>query len=127
MITSIKLSLFNEGCDLKINHYGFNTPTWNASAKIDSVINTSTVEIVSNQHSNQDIMYFKEGDIVSIFTPGANDTKRTRTISSISANQITFTSSHSSSAGDIIQPTTFLNAPSHHTKRAYIDRGFIYE
>jgi hypothetical protein len=127
MVTSIKLSLFNEGCDLKINHYGFNTPTWNASAKIDSVINTSTVEIVSDQHSNQDIIYFKAGDIVSIFTPGANDTKRTRTISSISANQITFTSSHSSSAGDIIQPTTFLNAPSHHTKRAYIDRGFIYE
>jgi len=51
----------------------------------------------------------------------------TKTISAISGNQITFSSNHGASVGGIIQPATFLNAPAHHTKRAYIDRSFIYE
>ena len=58
---------------------------------------------------------------------GANDTKRTKTIASISGNQITFTSTHSSSVDDIIQPTVYADASSHHKQRAYIDQGYSYE
>ena len=127
MITAIKLSMFGEGCDLKLNYYGFSSPTWNASCRIYNVISTTTIEIIPDLYSEADISYFKVGDIVQIFTMGANDTKRTKTIASISGNQITFTSTHSSSVDDIIQPTIYANASSHHKQRAYIDQGYSYE
>jgi hypothetical protein len=123
----MQLSLFSEGCALKVNHYGLSSPTWNASARIDTVINTTTVEIISDLYSDSDISFFKAGDVVSIYTMGASDTRRVRTISAISGNQIVFTSSHGSSAGDVIQPSTYTTASPEHKLRAYIDREYKYE
>jgi len=127
LIVSMQLSLFSEGCALKVNHYGLSSPTWNASARIDTVIDATTVEIISDLYSENDISFFKAGDVVSIYTMGASDTRRVRTISAISGNQITFTSSHGSSAGDVIQPSTYTTASPEHQLRAYIDRGYRYE
>jgi hypothetical protein len=116
-----------EGTELKLIHLGDSSPSWNASAKIATIINTTTIEIESAFYSDADISYFKAGDIVDYVLQGSEATTLTKTIASINANQITFTSNHGMSAGGIIQPTTYLNASSHHTKRAYIDRSFIYE
>jgi hypothetical protein len=127
LIVSMQLSLFSEGCALKVNHYGLSSPTWNASARIDTVINTTTIEIISDLYSDNDISFFKVGDVVSIYTMGASDTRRVRTISAISGNQITFTSTHGSSAGDVIQPSTYTTASLEHKSRAYIDREYKYE
>jgi len=127
LIVSMQLSLFSEGCALKVNHYGLSSPTWNASARIDTVIDATTIEIISDLYSDSDISFFKVGDVVSIYTMGASDTRRVRTISAISGNQITFTSSHGSSAGDVIQPSTYTTASPEHQLRAYIDREYKYE
>jgi hypothetical protein len=127
LIVSMQLSLFSEGCALKVNHYGLSSPTWNASARIDTIIDATTVEIISGLYSDSDISFFKAGDVVSIYTMGASDTRRVRTISAISGNQITFTSSHGSSAGDVIQPSTYTTASPEHKLRAYIDREYKYE
>lgn len=127
LIVSMQLSLFSEGCALKVNHYGLSSPTWNASARIDTVIDATTVEIISDLYSENDISFFKAGDVVSIYTMGASDTRRVRTISAISGNQITFTSSHGSSAGDVIQPSTYTTASPEHKLKAYIDREYKYE
>lgn len=127
LIVSMQLSLFSEGCALKVNHYGLSSPTWNASARINTVIDATTIEIISDLYSDSDISFFKAGDVVSIYTMGASDTRIVRTISAISGNQITFTSSHGSSAGDVIQPSTYTTASPEHQLRAYIDRGYRYE
>jgi hypothetical protein len=127
LIVSMQLSLFSEGCALKVNHYGLSSPTWNASARINTVIDATTIEIISDLYSDSDISFFKAGDVVSIYTMGASDTRRVRTISAISGNQITFTSSHGSSAGDVIQPSTYTTASPEHQLRAYIDREYKYE
>lgn len=127
MIQEINIDLMGEGADLKLVHLGDSSPSWNASAKIATIINTTTIEIESAFYSDADISYFKAGDIVDYVLQGSEATTLTKTIASINANQITFTSNHGMSAGGIIQPTTYLNASSHHTKRAYIDRSFIYE
>jgi len=127
LIVSMQLSLFSEGCALKVNHYGLSSPTWNASARIDTVIDATTIEIISDLYSDSDISFFKAGDVVSIYTMGASDTRRVRTISAISGNQIVFTSSHGSSAGDVIQPSTYTTASPEHKLRAYIDREYKYE
>ena len=96
-------------------------------SKIATIINTTTIEIEADFYSDADISYFKAGDVVDYVLQGSEATTLTKTIASISGNQITFTAVHGMSAGGIIQPTTYLNAPAHHTKRAYIDRGFKYE
>lgn len=127
MVQSISIDLMGEGTELKLIHLGDSSPSWNASAKIATIINTTTIEIESAFYSDADISYFKAGDIVDYVLQGSEATTLTKTIASINANQITFTSNHGMSAGGIIQPTTYLNASSHHTKRAYIDRSFIYE
>lgn len=127
MVQSISIDLMGEGTELKLIHLGDSSPSWNASAKIATIINTTTIEIESAFYSDADISYFKAGDIVDYVLQGSEATILTKTIASINANQITFTSNHGMSAGGIIQPTTYLNASSHHTKRAYIDRSFIYE
>lgn len=127
MVQSISIDLMGEGTELKLIHLGDSSPSWNASAKIATIINTTTIEIESAFYSDADISYFKAGDIVDYVLQGSEATTLTKTIASINANQITFTSDHGMSAGGIIQPTTYLNASSHHTKRAYIDRSFIYE
>lgn len=127
MVQSISIDLMGEGTELKLIHLGESSPSWNASAKIATIINTTTIEIESAFYSDADISYFKAGDIVDYVLQGSEATTLTKTIASINANQITFTSNHGMSAGGIIQPTTYLNASSHHTKRAYIDRSFIYE
>jgi len=127
MIQEINIDLMGEGADLKLIHLGDSSPSWNASAKIATIINTTTIEIEADFYSDADINYFQVGDVISYSMPGSDDTILTKTISAISGNQITFSSNHGASVGGIIQPTTFLNAPAHHTKRAYIDRSFIYE
>jgi len=127
MVQSISIDLMGEGTELKLIHLGDSSPSWNASARIAIIINTNTIEIEADFYSDDDISYFKAGDIVDYVLQGSESTVLTKTIASISGNQITFTANHGMSAGGIIQPTTFLNAPSHHTKRAYIDRSFIYE
>jgi hypothetical protein len=127
MVQSISIDLMGEGTELKLIHLGDSSPSWNASAKIATIINTTTIEIEPAFYSDADISYFKAGDIVDYVLQGSEATTLTKTIASINANQITFTSNHGMSAGGIIQPTTYLNASSHHTKRAYIDRSFIYE
>ena len=127
MIQEISIDLMGEGTDLKLVHLGDSSPSWNASAKILNIINTTTIEIEPDFYSDADIDYFKVGDVIDYFMQGSEATILTKTIASINANQITFTSTHGFSAGGIIQPTTYLNALSHHTKRAYIDRSFIYE
>ena len=127
MVQSISIDLMGEGTELKLIHLGDSSPSWNASAKIATIINTTTIEIESAFYSDADISYFKAGDIVDYVLQGSEATTLTKTIASINANQITFTSNHGMSAGGIIQPTTYLNTSSHHTKRAYIDRNFIYE
>ena len=127
MVQSISIDLMGEGTELKLIHLGDSSPSWNASAKIATIINTTTIEIEADFYSDADINYFKVGDIVDYVLQGSEATTLTKTIASISGNQITFTATHGMSAGGIIQPTTYLNAQSHHTKRAYIDRSFIYE
>jgi hypothetical protein len=127
MIQEISIDLMGEGADLKLVHLGDSSPSWNASAKVKTIINSTTLEIETAFYSDADINYFQVGDVISYSMPGSDDTISTKTISAISGNQITFTSNHGASVGGIIQPTTFLNAPAHHTKRAYIDRSFIYE
>jgi hypothetical protein len=127
MIQEISIDLMGEGTDLKLVHLGDSSPSWNASAKILNIVNTTTIEIEPDFYSDADIDYFKVGDVIDYFMQGSEATILTKTIASINANQITFTSTHGFSAGGIIQPTTYLNALSHHTKRAYIDRSFIYE
>ena len=127
MVQSISIDLMGEGTELKLIHLGDSSPSWNASAKIATIINTTTIEIEADFYSDADINYFKVGDIVDYVLQGSEATVLTKTIASISGNQITFTATHGMSSGGIIQPTTYLNAQSHHTKRAYIDRSFIYE
>jgi hypothetical protein len=127
MIQEISIDLMGEGADLKLVHLGDSSPSWNASAKVKTIINLTTLEIEAAFYSDADINYFQVGDVIEYSMPGSDDTISTKTISAISGNQITFTSNHGASVGGIIQPTTFLNAPAHHTKRAYIDRSFIYE
>lgn len=127
MIQEISIDLMGEGTDLKLVHLGDSSPSWNASAKILNIVNTTTIEIEPDFYSDADIDYFKVGDVIDYFMQGSEATILTKTIASINANQIAFTSTHGFSAGGIIQPTTYLNALSHHTKRAYIDRSFIYE
>jgi len=106
---------------------GDSSPSWNASAKVKTIINSTTLEIEAAFYSDEDINYFQVGDVIEYSMPGSDDTILTKTISAISGNQITFSSNHGASVGGIIQPTTFSSAPAHHTKRAYIDRSFIYE
>ena len=127
MVQSISIDLMGEGTELKLIHLGDSSPSWNASAKIATIVNTTIIEIESDFYSDADISYFKAGDIVDYVLQGSEATVLTKTIASINGNQITFTANHGMSAGGIIQPTTYLNAQSHHTKRAYIDRSFIYE
>ena len=127
LIVSMRLSLFGEGCELKLNHYGLSSPTWNASARVDQVINSTTVSIVADQFSASDISFFKAGDAVVRYTWGANDTKTGLTISQINGAQIVFSGSHGATAGDIIQPASYTLASTAHKKRAYIDRGYKYE
>ena len=127
MVQSISIDLMGEGTELKLIHLGDSSPSWNASAKISTIINTTTIEIEADFYSDADISYFKAGDVVDYVLQGSEATTLTKTIASISGNQITFTAVHGMSAGGIIQPTTYLNAQAHHTKRAYIDRGFKYE
>jgi hypothetical protein len=127
MIQEINIDLMGEGADLKLIHLGDSSPSWNASAKVKTIINSTTLEIETAFYSDADINYFQVGDVIQYSTPGFDETISTKTISAISGNQITFSSNHGASVDGIIQPTTFLNAPAHHTKRAYIDRGFIYE
>ena len=127
LIVSMRLSLFGEGCELKLNHYGLSSPTWNASARVDQVINSTTVSIVADQFSASDISFFKAGDAVVRYTWGANDTKTSLTISQINGAQIVFSGSHGATAGDIIQPASYTLASTAHKKRAYIDRGYKYE
>jgi hypothetical protein len=127
MIQEINIDLMGEGADLRLVHLGDSSPSWNASAKVKTIIDSTTLEIETAFYSDADINYFQVGDVIQYSMPGSDDTILTKTISAISGNQITFTSSHGASVGGIIQPTTFLSAPAHHTKRAYIDRSFIYE
>jgi hypothetical protein len=127
MVQSISIDLMGEGTELKLIHLGDSSPSWNASAKIATIVSTTTIEIEADFYSDADISYFKVGDIVDYVLQGSEATTLTKTIASISGNQITFTATHGMSSGGIIQPTTYLNAQSHHTKRAYIDRSFIYE
>lgn len=127
LIVSMRLSLFGEGCELKLNHYGLSSPTWNASARVDQVINSTTVSIVADQFSASDISFFKAGDAVVRYTWGANDSKTGLTISQINGAQIVFSGSHGATAGDIIQPASYTLASTAHKKRAYIDRGYKYE
>lgn len=127
LIVSMRLSLFGEGCELKLNHYGLSSPTWNASARVDQVINSTTVSIVADQFSASDISFFKAGDAVVRYTWGANDSKTSLTISQINGAQIVFSGSHGATAGDIIQPASYTLASTAHKKRAYIDRGYKYE
>ena len=127
LIVSMRLSLFGEGCELKLNHYGLSSPTWNASARVDQVINSTTVSIVADQFSASDISFFKVGDAVVRYTWGANDSKTSLTISQINGAQIVFSGSHGATAGDIIQPASYTLASTAHKKRAYIDRGYKYE
>jgi hypothetical protein len=127
MVQSISIDLMGEGTKLELIHLGDSSPSWNASAKISTIINTTTIEIEADFYSDADISYFKAGDVVDYVLQGSEATTLTKTIASISGNQITFTAVHGMSAGGIIQPTTYLNAQAHHTKRAYIDRGFKYE
>lgn len=127
LIVSMRLALFGEGCELKLNHYGLSSPTWNASARVDQVINSTTVSIVADQFSASDISFFKAGDAVVRYTWGANDTKTSLTISQINGAQIVFSGSHGATAGDIIQPASYTLASTAHKKRAYIDRGYKYE
>jgi len=126
-VQSISIDLMGEGTKLELIHLGDSSPSWNASAKISTIINTTTIEIEADFYSDADISYFKAGDVVDYVLQGSEATTLTKTIASISGNQITFTAVHGMSAGGIIQPTTYLNAQAHHTKRAYIDRGFKYE
>lgn len=127
LIVSMRLSLFGEGCELKLNHYGLSSPTWNASARVDQVINSTTVSIVADQFSASDKSFFSVGDAVVRYTWGANDSKTGLTISQINGSQIVFTGSHGATAGDIIQPASYTLASTAHKKRAYIDRGYKYE
>ena len=127
LIVSMRLALFGEGCELKLNHYGLSSPTWNASARVDQVINSTTVSIVADQFSASDISFFKAGDAVVRYTWGANDSKTSLTISQINGAQIVFSGSHGATAGDIIQPASYTLASTAHKKRAYIDRGYKYE
>jgi hypothetical protein len=127
MIQEINIDLMGEGADLKLVHLGDSSPSWNVSAKVKTIINLTTLEIEAAFYSDADINYFQVGDVIRYSMPGSDDTILTKTISAISGNQITFSSNHGASVGGIIQPTTFSSAPAHHTKRAYIDRSFIYE
>jgi len=127
MVQSISIDLMGEGTELKLIHLGDSSPSWNASAKIATIVSATTIEIEADFYSDADINYFQVGDVISCSMPGSDDTISTKTISAISGNQITFTSNHGASVGGIIQPATFSSAPAHHTKRAYIDRSFIYE
>jgi len=127
MVQSISIDLMGEGTELKLIHLGDSSPSWNASAKIATIVNTTTIEIEADFYSDADINYFKAGDIVDYVLQGSEASVLTKTVASINGNQITFTATHGMSVGGIIQPTTYLNAQSHHTKRAYIDRSFIYE
>ena len=127
MIQEINIDLMGEGADLNLVHLGDSSPSWNASAKVKTIINSTTLEIEATFYSDADINYFQVGDVIRYSMPGSDDTISTKTISAISGNQITFSSNHGASVGGIIQPTTFSSAPAHHTKRAYIDRSFIYE
>jgi len=127
LIVSMRLSLFGEGCELKLNHYGLSSPTWNASARVDQVINSTTVSIVADQFSASDKSFFSVGDAVVRYTWGANDSKTALTISQINGLQIVFSGSHGATAGDIIQPASYTLASTAHKKRAYIDRGYKYE
>jgi hypothetical protein len=127
MIQEISIDLMGEGADLKLVHLGDSSPSWNASAKVKTIINLTTLEIEAAFYSDADINYFQVGDVIEYSMPGSDDTISTKTISAISGNQITFTSNHGASVGGVIQPATFSSAPAHHTKRAYIDRSFIYE
>ena len=127
MIKKININLMGEGAEIELIHLGDSSPTWNASAYVSSVIDSDTIAIDTDYFSSADANYFQVGNVVKRSTPGSDDTTTTLTISQINGNQISFTSSHSASAGDVIQPTDYTTASSNHTKRAYIDRGFKYE
>ena len=104
---------------------GLSPVAWNSSAVVASVDSLSQISVTASEYSDQDISFFKVGDVVDYVPTGDQDNATIGLeIDSISGNQITFTANHGiATAGGTIEPTTYANASSNHRVDAYLSNS----
>ena len=121
MVRKININLIDEGAEVEVAHFGLSSPTWNASLKVNAVVNTTTLAVESSFYSDNDISYFAVGDQVTIYGLYNNDLKATLTISQINGINIVFTTTHGAiNSNYIIVPANYDTASTNHKARAYI-------
>lgn len=121
MIRRVNINLIDEGADLEVAHFGLSSPTWNASLKVNSIVDTTTVSVEPALYSEDDISYFAVEDTVVIYNLYNNDLKGSLTIQSINGTNITFTTTHGAiNSNYVIVPANYNTASTNHKARAYI-------
>ena len=144
-IIKMRVGLMNEGADIEAIHYGKSSPTWNVAGRIVSIPSSNSITIQPNWFSDDDISYFKVGDVVRVYYMSIHDNSPAGslalTISQIDnvLKKITFTTNHSLIlTTSYIVPASYDLANEDHKVRAYIsdlnnelginnDKGYEYE
>lgn len=143
VIKSIKTSLIGEGCDLECLYFDFTNPTWNASLKLTaSTSGTNYVTVSRTEYTDDDLAYFKSGDVVDVLAQSDFAIGNTGLVIQsidLNLNRVYFTTNHTiNSSAYILMPTAYDNASESHKKRCYIadlqgklgssdDEGYEYE
>ena len=126
MIKSITQELMSEGCTLEVVHTGIKVVNWNSALKVTFVTSTNVLTVASAEFSDNDLSFFKAGDLVDFLPFADQDNSITGLeISSISGNNITFTAAHGVSTLGTLEPTTYNNASDDHKADAYLSNGRI--
>jgi hypothetical protein len=126
MIKSITQELMSEGCTLEVVHTGIKVVNWNSALKVTFVTSTNVLTVASAEFSDNDLSFFKVGDLVDFLPFADQDNSITGLeISSISGNDITFTAAHGVSTLGTLEPTTYNNASDDHKADAYLSNGRI--
>lgn len=129
MVRGITQGLMNEGASLEFIHIDSKIVGWHDSALVSSVVDLDTVEVSANTYSlyNQagqstlDASWFNIGDKVLYFDISDQANTTSLTISEVSGNQLTFTSSHGiSGGGGIITPDVASVVISTQLEQAYL-------
>jgi hypothetical protein len=126
MIRSINQNLMSEGADLEVAHTGISVVNWNSTLKVTFITSTNSLTVSINTYSNDDLSFFKAGDVVDFLPFGDEDNSiNSLEIQSIVGSLISFTSTHGISTLGTIEPTSYTLSSEDHKIDAYLSNNNI--
>lgn len=134
-VWSRRLSLWQEGCDLVIESHPESGVGWNASARVATVVNGTTITVADNVFSDEenaqgedqtDVGGFAVGDTVRCEPAYDHGGAEVREIVAITGTEIEFDGAHGLAVGDSVTPTTYADASASHRDYAFLSDGVAY-